>query len=45
VDDNAGVIGIAVNVIGPAMQEDDGGTVGRAGFGKADAERAGVDVP
>jgi hypothetical protein len=45
VDDNAGVIGIAVNVIGPAMQQDDGGTVGRAGFAKADAERVGVDVP
>ena len=34
----------AVNVVGPAMQKNDGGSVGGAGFGIADIEHAGIDL-
>ena len=34
----------AVDVVGPAVQEDDGGTVGGTGFGIADIENASVDL-
>jgi len=33
-----------INVIRPAVQQNDGSTIGRAGFGIADIEHAGIDL-
>ena len=39
-----GDVDVAVDVVGPAVQQDDRGTVGRAGLGVADVEQAGIDL-
>ena len=39
-----GDIDIAVNVVGPAMQKNDRGTIGRAGLGVSDIQDAGIDL-
>jgi hypothetical protein len=37
-------IDIAMDVVGPAVQENDHGTIGGAGFGVADIEDGGIDL-
>ena len=37
-------IDIAVNVVGPAVQKNDRGTIGGAGFGVSDIQQAGIDL-
>ena len=39
-----GDIDEGVDVVGPAVQEDDGGTIGGPGFGVTDIEDAGIDL-
>lgn len=34
----------AVDIVGPAVEQDDGGPVGGAGFGIADIEETGIDL-
>ena len=34
----------AVDVVGPAVQQNDGRTIGRAGFGIADIQATGIDL-
>jgi hypothetical protein len=39
-----GHLGVAVDVIGPAVEQENGWTVCRAGVGVPDIEHAGVDL-
>jgi hypothetical protein len=38
-------VDVAVNVVGPAVQENHGWAVGRSGFGVADGQGVGLDRP
>ncbi len=42
--EDGGDVGVAVDVVGPAVEQDDGLAVGRACVGVADAQVAGVDL-
>jgi hypothetical protein len=41
---NRGDVNVTVNVVGPTVEQDDGGSIGWAGFGVSNIQETGVDL-